>query len=497
MVAGLVGCRVCAVPGRGLGITATRSLTFGAVVCVAPALVSGTETVEATLREIVHAQLGTDPEAERLLRVCWEFCGGEDEAREDGSPSDHGQDDSYAALLRELPTEEARQALRERGLANASDVRRLAIKLSRNGFAEGVFPDACRFNHACLPNCLFFTRAVAGRVELVVVAAEAISAGMELTICYLPEARWHLPTDQRRLLLERQYAFRCTCRRCHRPAQTPAVRRSERALEAMWCVTCVGADSKLCRTTAAAAKTPSAGEPVPLGAHVPLDEHEDESGERAGGYTPCARCGAEADEAALDRALITCHARVIAAARAGADGGLDAEYDALCELLEEEGRTLCPTHWLALEMRWRLQATSAMLLAPAQASLGSSRLKLLKEHALHSLALLRATEPIAGARSHLSAALCARAAHALDALAAVTYWTADSTMAASSVATGVGAADVAAIACADVPALQLRAEQLRDAAAPVLSLVGGLTESMCDGQCNGLLRAHSIDGQYL
>lgn len=458
-MAALIKCGVREVEGCGRGVVADAELSFGDVVCIAPALVAGAETVEETLVAIMRGQLSGAPDAPRLLRLCWTFCGDLEEA--DGPAGDE-----FAALLRSIPAEEARRTLAERGLADGRDVQRLGVKLSRNGFAEGVFPDACRFNHSCRPNCLFFTRpapSCPGGVELVIVATERVDAGAELTISYLPEARTHLPTDQRRMLLERQYDFRCTCRRCHRPAQPPAVRRAERALEAMCCAKCAAA--RPAHGLAAGGE----GADVPLGAHLPLDEHEDLSGERAGGYTPCARCGAEADEAALDSALLACHAHMGAAARAGAGGsvqGARAEHDALCELLRGGGRSLFPTHWLAIEIRWRLQATSAALLARAAPAAGPERRDLLRAHAAHSLALVEASEPIVGASSHLMAALCARCADALDSVAAAGTH-------AEEVDTAAGCSDeeVASIAWGDAPALRARAAQLRAAASPVLSMV--------------------------
>ncbi|KAJ1631024.1 hypothetical protein T492DRAFT_870732 [Pavlovales sp. CCMP2436] len=391
----LRACRVEPRAGRGLGVVAERPLAFGDVVCVAPALVSGDrggaapETMGATLRAIVSAQLddATEAEAGRLLQACFAFCGIPDEA-----PSE----DDFDAILRDLPTDAALRTLAERGVGCGVDLQLLSAKLAQNGFAEGVYPDACRFNHACLPNCLFFTRAPAHAAvasaprELVVVAAEPIEVGDELTISYLPEALWHLPTDQRRVLLGRQYGFVCTCRRCHRPAQPAAVRRAERNLEAMACAECARAvlPAKahwLLAPDEAAGAEFGGGH----GGHVPLDEHESVAGERGGGYAPCAACGASGSEQALDAALVTCHRLVGASARVAAGGTLQHTREELCqlrELLDGEGRALSPTHWLACEVRWRLQAASAALLAHGAAG-GADRLELLRTHAEQSLAL--------------------------------------------------------------------------------------------------------------
>ncbi|KAG8467163.1 hypothetical protein KFE25_000479 [Diacronema lutheri] len=473
----LRNARIEPVPGRGLGVVATRALTFPDVVCVAQAFVTGASTLEDTLRAIVRAQLGTDARAERLLRVCWTLCpevAGEVGARPDGSA--YSSAEGFEAILRELPTDAARRTLAERGLATAHDLRTLAIKLSRNGFADGVFPEASRFNHSCRPNCLFFTRR-GTPAELVIVAAEPVSAGEELTISYLPESRWHLPTDQRRLLLGRQYAFRCACRRCHRPAQPAAVRRAERTLEAMRCARC----ERTPGVTTEARVEVVADNDLPPGVHVPLDEHENPAGERCGGYTPCTRCGAEADEGALDQALLACHARVRAAALAGAGGSARdaaAEHDMLRALVDDGGHALCDSHWLAIEVHWRLQATSAVLLARGPVRSPSERLGLLREHALHSVALVRATEALVGARSHLHAALCARAADALDALVvAAGGERAPAVEEVSShppIATNVHAQGVRlAVDLADVAAVRLCAAQLRDAASTVLEIVDG------------------------
>jgi hypothetical protein len=503
------GCQIAPIDGRGLGVLAERPLAFGAVLCVAPLFVAG-ETVEATLRAIIRSQIDGWPDAERMLRACMAFCPDDaDQALESASAAHDG----YDQLLAQLPTE-ARRTLAIRSLASARDLRILSLRLSRNGFVDGVFPDACRFNHSCRPNCLFFTRTSAagtsaaakttagnmaegatapGALELVVVAGEDVPEGAELTISYLPEARWHLPTDQRRLLLQRQYGFHCLCARCHRPKQPASVRHAERALEAMRCARCNGQplQSTLLPASAAprnaaapVAPEPAAGAPAGqeardarfglAGAHVPLDEHEAPSGERIGGYTPCTQCGTEGNEPALDQALIRCHAHVSAAARAGAAGTLQAtrsEFETLRGLLADggEGTALFPTHWLLCEIHWRLQATSSALLQGAAAE--AERRELLRAHAEHSLALVLCLELIIPCRSHLMAALCSRAADALDGLAAVEQRGGAHAAALASRAPERGGFQALAVLREGEAAMRACTLQLREVAAPVLRLL--------------------------
>jgi hypothetical protein len=438
--------RVEARPSSGVGVVAQRALTCGEIVTVAPIFVSGA-TVDETLRAIVRAQLAdgqSGADAESQLRLCLEFCPDAEESAGHSFRDDAG---GYEAILTDLAHDAAsRSILAARGIGSARELRLLGLKLSRNGFAEGVFPAACRFNHSCRPNSLFYTRAAAqgGARELVVMAASDIAVGDELTISYLPEARWHLPTDQRRLILAQQYDFHCACARCHRPSQTPAVRAAERASEAMCCAVCV---------TSGAARA---------GRHSCVDEHEDPSGSRQGGYTDCAVCGAAANEPELDSALVHCHARVSVAARAGASGLATAaleEYSQLRNLYEAEVRTmLAPTHWLVCEIHWRMQALSARLLSDGEADL--DRAQLVRDCAIHSLALLSCMEPLAPAHSHVMAALSSRAADALDTMldpanGAVGEWEYDPAVLSSSVAVQ-----------------RQRACELREAAALVFARVG-------------------------
>lgn len=443
--------RVEARPGSGLGVVAQQALAFGDIVTVAPIFVSG-DTVDETLRAIVRSQLvdgQAGAVAESQLRLCLDFCPSSTEGAE---LHVHADADGYEAILSDLANDAAsRSTLAARGIGSARELRSLGLKLSRNGFAEGVFPAACRFNHSCRPNSLFFTRAAAqgGARELVVMAASVIAAGDELTISYLPEARWHLPTDQRRLILAQRYGFHCTCARCHRPSQTPAVRAAERALEAMRCAACVS--SGVARA----------------GEHLCVDEHEDPSGNRLGGYTDCSVCGATAVEPELDGALVRCHARVSSAARAGASGSAAAaldEYKQLRDLYEADARAaLAPTHWLVCEIHWRMQTLCARLLSERAAD----RAQLIRDYAINSLALLASTEPLAPAHSHLMAALSSRAADALDTML---------TAAGDAVEIGAFEAHHPAVLRSgldDAAGIRQRARELREAAALVLDRVGG------------------------
>lgn len=404
----LVSCEVADCGDSGLGVVASRALIRGDVVCVASALVEGAATVADVLLAVARAHASSDADTTRLVRACWAFC---PEPVDDAVAAAHcnASDDALERILEDaLPGIDERALARAHGLSTPADLRRLAAKLARNGFAEGVFPDACRFNHACRPNCTFVTaRAEAtGRTALRVIVSEPVAAGAELTIGYLEEARWHLPTDQRRALLMQRYGFWCRCRRCHRPAQSKAVRAAERHLEAVRCA------SREC------AQGSAGGAAV----HLAVDEHERPDGERADGYTPCAVCGAEADARTLDAELVRIHAAVSHACAAQAVAGADADDDhGLLDAWRGAWRTLHPQHWLCLELHARVQAWSADALAqlvPTEPRNRAWRHALALLLGAHSAALAHGMEHIAPEGSHVLAALQLRAADALDALVA-------------------------------------------------------------------------------
>ena len=114
------------------------------------------------------------------------------------------------------------------------DLQRLILRIDRNSFFEGVFPLASKLNHSCRPNCGNQLRKGSMRV----VTIEAINPGEELTINYLGEAEAHLPTDQRRALLQKRYGFWCRCKRCDRTKSVPTIASAEARLEAAVCPSC-------------------------------------------------------------------------------------------------------------------------------------------------------------------------------------------------------------------------------------------------------------------
>ena len=150
---------------------------------------------------------------------------------------------------------------------SVDDLLELMIKFDRNGFVAGIFPLAAYFNHSCRPNCAHHYNERTKMYEIRTV--EDISPGTKLTICYLAETRWYLPTDQRRKLLKDRYDFHCMCRRCDRDASTCTkdILKAELALE---CVRCQLAECK--------ANNPTKNY------CFPLDDHK---GNDLPGYTKC------------------------------------------------------------------------------------------------------------------------------------------------------------------------------------------------------------------
>ena len=92
------------------------------------------------------------------------------------------------------------------------EMSKLVVRFERNAFAEGAFRLVTKFNHSCRPNCLAHFDMQAG--QMVIITTEDIPQGSELSINYISERQWHLPTDQRRSILQKRYGFWCMCPRC-------------------------------------------------------------------------------------------------------------------------------------------------------------------------------------------------------------------------------------------------------------------------------------------
>lgn len=373
-------CAVRELPGRGFGVVATTTLRCGVTACRAPALLAScAATTEEVVRSIIADVPVDSADTAGLLRRLWACC----PQHATGPMLERlaPRMEALEQLLCSQPPARA-EALGRVGIRTPSDVALLAVKLNQNGFAEGVFPHASFFNHSCLPNCNF--EVSTARDHLLVITCEEIAEGDELTISYLPEACWHLPTDQRRSLLLPRYGFQCWCQRCDKRLRSPAVRAAERALEGMRCALCGSG-----------------------GLVLPVDEHEDPSGERQEGYRPCSKCALEADSQVLDAATT----EVYSVVRSGAEQtrtALDspdaslAEQEVLSNLLVGAARHLAPSHWLMYEIHERMQVTSSTIACAAlDRGDADTYREMLAYFATHSVLLVRCAESIFPPKSNL------------------------------------------------------------------------------------------------
>jgi hypothetical protein len=77
-----------------------------------------------------------------------------------------------------------------------------------------MFELACRLNHSCLPNCVWYTSEGRRMVRLV----KAVEQGEEFTIDYIESRTLPTPIRRKRLLQTKQ--FECDCPRCREPWDT-------------------------------------------------------------------------------------------------------------------------------------------------------------------------------------------------------------------------------------------------------------------------------------
>ena len=242
----------------------------------------------------------------------------------------------------------------------------LMVKLGRNGFVMGVFPLCAYFNHSCRPNCAHMFNESSQLYE--VHALETLEPGDELTISYLGENKWHLPTDQRRSILHKNYGFQCMCRRCHQASTlcTEGILAAERELECLCCQQCKVTTTNSSRSTLEHLH----GEIEELRAHL-FDKHghgttseqggfcyalDPHAGEDLAGYSKCTRCGKENEWDRMDAVTIEVFY------------GLNSTLE-MHDRLEECEKKLVewslyarqwfhPSHWLNYKLYASLQAVS-------------------------------------------------------------------------------------------------------------------------------------------
>ncbi|KAF4633788.1 hypothetical protein G7Y89_g4333 [Cudoniella acicularis] len=98
-----------------------------------------------------------------------------------------------------------------------SIVKTNALPLGTDASEGGLFPEASRINHACVPNCQHTWNDNIG--EETIHAVRHISKGEEITISYADTG----PFESRRHSLKESFGFECTCELCSLPEIARAV----------------------------------------------------------------------------------------------------------------------------------------------------------------------------------------------------------------------------------------------------------------------------------
>jgi hypothetical protein len=92
-----------------------------------------------------------------------------------------------------------------------------ALPLGTTASEGGLFPEASRINHACVPNCQHTWNDSIG--EETIHAVRSITKGEEITISYADTGTF----ENRRRHLKKSFAFDCTCKLCSLPEAARAV----------------------------------------------------------------------------------------------------------------------------------------------------------------------------------------------------------------------------------------------------------------------------------
>jgi SET domain len=92
-----------------------------------------------------------------------------------------------------------------------------ALPLGTSASEGGLFPEASRINHACVPNCQHTWNDNIG--EETIHAVRRISKGEEITISYANTGTF----ESRRRHLKKSFAFDCSCKLCSLPEAARAV----------------------------------------------------------------------------------------------------------------------------------------------------------------------------------------------------------------------------------------------------------------------------------
>lgn len=404
-------CQVRELEGGARGVFCTGTIASGTVLVRANGLTMPGNSVDVMdlYSSYVDARSSPqDPEKRELCRrIDTNLC-----------PRDPEAADALVSKDATLNNDGYRQQLRALVSAPESSVTlhelcRTAIRFEQNGFVEGVFPLACGFNHACRPNCLAHFDREGG--QLVVVTIDGVGEGAELCINYLPESSWHLPTDQRRSILEPRYGFWCGCERCDRTRSNgTSVGIAEVDLESMRCP----------------------HDDCENGMCCPVDDHTNRESP-PDGWKACNVCGraasaqaagSSAGEHPLDAALRACYRHAVQASAWSAHlerlEVLDAtQIDAALQHLETASQLLRsklhPNHWLMCKLHLAAEECARSILIHSREGPASDpgaanrRARAAAACAHHAKALIPALSPVVPQHSNLFGVLLQRAANAV------------------------------------------------------------------------------------
>lgn len=106
------------------------------------------------------------------------------------------------------------------------------IEMNGQQRRQGIFMNASRLNHSCVPNAHFEYDEILGR--LTVYAIHNIEQGHEILVSYMSRD-WHTTTQHRKVELQRNYRFTCLCQSCKNEGGFARIRQQGRvAISNLW-----------------------------------------------------------------------------------------------------------------------------------------------------------------------------------------------------------------------------------------------------------------------
>ena len=101
-----------------------------------------------------------------------------------------------------------------------------AIPLGNSAPAGGIFLQCSRFNHSCTANAAYHWNYEIGEERIY--AVREICSGEQITVNYLSDAVWALPSAERKARICMEYQFQCNCNRCRCAAPEERVESDKR-----------------------------------------------------------------------------------------------------------------------------------------------------------------------------------------------------------------------------------------------------------------------------